>query len=281
MFWYTGQREESSFGLYYYGARWYDPALGRFVQADTVTPDGVQALDRYAYVNNNPLKYTDPTGHLPKIEKNNRNEKLERYNSGGIPYQSYEQFIAEAIYYFTTLGYSVVGDPFSKSIYTNGADLVFKAKDGVSVLAVELKNVSGSVNLGTLGRTASGNIGGTINQILVGAAKFQKSSDSQLFAESDAIIKAAESGNLKNALFTPSQSVSDGVRSLFNGVYSINVKNDVVNVIKGLGTGTAGLSTGIISGMQSFGNFIGNSLTTFVSPFFPCTIPDGFFKRWE
>jgi RHS repeat-associated protein len=60
---YTGQREEASFGLYYYGARWYDPALGRFVQADTVTPNGVQGLDRYAYTNNNPVNFNDPSGH--------------------------------------------------------------------------------------------------------------------------------------------------------------------------------------------------------------------------
>ncbi len=46
-------------------ARWYDPALGRFVQADTVVPDGVQGLDRYAYVSNNPVKYNDPSGHSP------------------------------------------------------------------------------------------------------------------------------------------------------------------------------------------------------------------------
>jgi RHS repeat-associated protein len=37
---YTGQREESALGLYYYGARWYDPALGRFIQADTLVPGG-------------------------------------------------------------------------------------------------------------------------------------------------------------------------------------------------------------------------------------------------
>jgi hypothetical protein len=47
----------------YYNARWYDPALGRFAQADSIIPDGVQGLDRYAYVNNNPMRYTDPTGH--------------------------------------------------------------------------------------------------------------------------------------------------------------------------------------------------------------------------
>ena len=62
---YTGQRQESGIGLYYYGARWYDPALGRFIQPDTIVPDpgDAKSFDRYAYVLNNPLKYNDPTGH--------------------------------------------------------------------------------------------------------------------------------------------------------------------------------------------------------------------------
>jgi len=62
---FTGQRQEAALGLYDYGARFYDPALGRFISADTVVPElgNPQALNRYAYVLNNPLKYTDPTGH--------------------------------------------------------------------------------------------------------------------------------------------------------------------------------------------------------------------------
>ena len=62
-----GQREESSFGLYYYGARWYDPSLGHFIQPDTIVPDPSHALDYhcYGYVRFNPLKYNDPTGHDP------------------------------------------------------------------------------------------------------------------------------------------------------------------------------------------------------------------------
>ena len=62
---YTGQRAEG-IGLYDYGARWYDAALGRFVQADSIIPEatqGVQAWDRYAYANNNPIRYNDPSGH--------------------------------------------------------------------------------------------------------------------------------------------------------------------------------------------------------------------------
>jgi RHS repeat-associated protein len=63
---YTGQYSQvSEFGLLFYQSRWMDPSLGRFAQADTVVPGGVQGLDRYAYVNNNPLNYTDPSGHTP------------------------------------------------------------------------------------------------------------------------------------------------------------------------------------------------------------------------
>jgi RHS repeat-associated protein len=60
---FTGQRE-AEIGLYYYGARFYDPALGRFISPDTMIPQqqGSQAWDRYAYVNNNPVKYSGPSG---------------------------------------------------------------------------------------------------------------------------------------------------------------------------------------------------------------------------
>ncbi|MFZ5883972.1 MAG: RHS repeat domain-containing protein [Chloroflexota bacterium] len=60
------------FGLMFYNARWYDPVNGRFAQADTIVPastQGTQAWDRYAFVNNNPIRYTDPTGHLTDKEK--------------------------------------------------------------------------------------------------------------------------------------------------------------------------------------------------------------------
>lgn len=51
------------FGLLDYNARFYDPITGRFTSADTIVPGGVQGLDRYAYSNNAPLNYIDPSGH--------------------------------------------------------------------------------------------------------------------------------------------------------------------------------------------------------------------------
>jgi RHS repeat-associated protein len=63
---YTGQYSYASdFGLLFYNARFYDSLLGRFTSADSIIPDGVQGLDRYAYGLNNPSRYTDPSGHAP------------------------------------------------------------------------------------------------------------------------------------------------------------------------------------------------------------------------
>jgi hypothetical protein len=43
----------------------HDATIGRFISPDTVTqdPSNPQTLNRYSYCVNNPLKYTDPTGH--------------------------------------------------------------------------------------------------------------------------------------------------------------------------------------------------------------------------
>lgn len=65
---YTGQRLDAETGLMALGEgeRYYAPALGRFIQQDSWT--GVvaqpQSLNRYAYVQGNPTRYVDPSGHM-------------------------------------------------------------------------------------------------------------------------------------------------------------------------------------------------------------------------
>jgi RHS repeat-associated protein len=62
---YTGKEIDPETNLYYYGARYYDPMMGRFITADSIVSDvyDPQDLNRYAYCRNNPMKYVDPDGH--------------------------------------------------------------------------------------------------------------------------------------------------------------------------------------------------------------------------
>jgi RHS repeat-associated protein len=52
------------FGLIHMNGRVYDPQIGRFLQADVLLDAGIQGLNRYSYVLNNPLSLTDPSGHV-------------------------------------------------------------------------------------------------------------------------------------------------------------------------------------------------------------------------
>ncbi len=63
---YTGQKLDGT-GLYYYNARYYDPAIGQFVSPDTIVPDASRVMDynRYMYGYGNPIRNADPSGHTP------------------------------------------------------------------------------------------------------------------------------------------------------------------------------------------------------------------------
>jgi RHS repeat-associated protein len=64
---YTGQRNLSGTGLMDYKARFYSVALGRFIQPDSIIPNPAnpQAFNRFSYVYNRPIVFTDPSGHDP------------------------------------------------------------------------------------------------------------------------------------------------------------------------------------------------------------------------
>jgi RHS repeat-associated protein len=63
---YTGQQFDSLTGLYSLRARSYDPTNGRFLSRDTAEPTMIPGdLNRYSYVDNNPVNFTDPSGHGP------------------------------------------------------------------------------------------------------------------------------------------------------------------------------------------------------------------------
>ncbi len=65
---YTGHRHHYKHSLINMNGRTYDPTISRFTSADPYIqdPTNSQSFNRYAYVMNNPLKYTDPSGYYPE-----------------------------------------------------------------------------------------------------------------------------------------------------------------------------------------------------------------------
>ena len=62
---FTGQKRDAT-GLMYYNARYYDPALGTFISPDSLVPGAGQVINynRFLYARGNPLRFTDPSGHI-------------------------------------------------------------------------------------------------------------------------------------------------------------------------------------------------------------------------
>jgi RHS repeat-associated protein len=63
---YAGYQYDKETGLYYLNARMYDPTTGRFLQEDTYrgSINDPLSLNLYTYCSNNPITYSDPTGHV-------------------------------------------------------------------------------------------------------------------------------------------------------------------------------------------------------------------------
>ncbi|MES2689239.1 MAG: FG-GAP-like repeat-containing protein [Bacteroidota bacterium] len=64
---FTGKAAETGVGLYNYGPRMYNAYTGRFISADSEIGkqhgNSPLAFNRYAYAGDNPIEYTDPSGH--------------------------------------------------------------------------------------------------------------------------------------------------------------------------------------------------------------------------
>jgi RHS repeat-associated protein len=136
---YTGQRAEGT-GLVDYGARFYDPSLGRWLQPDTDVPEsqGVQGFDRYAYVNNNPLHYSDPSGHSI--------------------WDSIGQFATGFVYEFarTTAWYSPhAQNVLLVNVTESDAMLAGRVAADVATIVVGGIEVAGGIALGTAGTAVS------------------------------------------------------------------------------------------------------------------------------
>lgn len=67
---YRGYYYDTETGFYYLQSRYYDPVVSRFINADTYasTGDGLLGYNMFAYCGNNPVCYSDPTGHFALVD---------------------------------------------------------------------------------------------------------------------------------------------------------------------------------------------------------------------
>src|SRR4030066_88635 len=72
---FTGQRTEFGLGLYFYGARWYDSALGRFISPDPIVPGTGEGGNPYA------VGYLGASTYSPLIVDYHENQFLYQLNS--------------------------------------------------------------------------------------------------------------------------------------------------------------------------------------------------------
>jgi RHS repeat-associated protein len=68
-FGFTGEAHDFYNGLIYLRARYYDPEVGSFISRDSYPGNLMRPLsqNRYIYVENNPINYIDPSGHIPLL----------------------------------------------------------------------------------------------------------------------------------------------------------------------------------------------------------------------
>ncbi len=89
---WIGERDDPETGLTYLNARYYDPALGRFITPDWFDPtDRAVGTNRYAYGINNPIMLKDPsgnrvnsTGPLGRLDGGNSTYIRTSIASGGV-----------------------------------------------------------------------------------------------------------------------------------------------------------------------------------------------------
>ena len=147
IFRFTGEQYDQLTSQYYLKARYYNPVIGRFTQMDTYLGDG---LNLYAYVQNNPVRYVDPSGHSLECPKVN-----------GVFYHSCADEVADIIAdtgFRTDIPNEV--DAFKNNRYGRGvylsdtSDTALAERPGGAILKVNA-NVGKNLNL-----TNRGVIGG-------------------------------------------------------------------------------------------------------------------------
>ena len=201
-------------GLYYLNSRYYDSKIARFLSEDTYTgdPNDPLSLNLYSYCYNNPIAYTDPTGHYVYLD----------WDENGNPYQRESDIIVDATHPYVDTGTPNDGI----FVYTNTNYINASNSAGVvnNSTIGEIYTSTGSnstiYNYGTIETIRTGesstttiNNSGDINKIITGA----KSTNT---IKNDGVIETIKNGGrtrttIENNVFLGAAERGPGFSKMF------------------------------------------------------------------
>jgi RHS repeat-associated protein len=145
-FGFTGREADPETGLYYYRARYYDPAVGRFISVDLI---GFQAGDTnlYRYVFNSPTMGTDPTGH----ESNWFTETINNVFQGAVEtYRNSDNWLKTTVDIGVQATYDTAKFVYDVSIFGTAGKIYEGGKKIATIIHDEWQSI-GKANNGNLG----------------------------------------------------------------------------------------------------------------------------------
>ncbi|WP_338367276.1 FG-GAP-like repeat-containing protein [uncultured Pseudoalteromonas sp.] len=256
---YTGHKELSDLGIIHMNGRIYDPTLGRFLQADPhiQAPMNSQNYNRYSYVLNNPLSYTDPSGYFFKA-------------LGKFVKKYWRQIAAIAVTYFTAGAASGWAASWAAGAF--GA--------GTTAAAVAGGALTGAIAGAAGGFVATGSLKGTLTGAATGAVfgaigGYGRASGWETSAYGDAkfigshavaggVLSDLQGGNFGHGFFTAGvmKGVGMGVDS------NVNMNDVSKTIVMAIAGGTVSRLTGgkfangaVTSAIQFVVNELGDKLS--------------------
>jgi RHS repeat-associated protein len=159
---YRGYVYDTEYGLYYLQSRYYDPNVGRFINADVyaATGQGILGNNMFAYCNNNPVIYCDDAGNLPVAVVNTLAKMVLAGLANGI--------IGFSIEYFSGSGtFSSSVKEFGKNFWGGFLSGIPKIGDTLSVLYDVNEAIKSCNKAGITGRDRLFAVGSTVLTSLV------------------------------------------------------------------------------------------------------------------
>ncbi|WP_125781906.1 toxin TcdB middle/N-terminal domain-containing protein [Pseudoalteromonas rubra] len=237
---FTGHEMLNEVNIIHMNGRIYDPTLGRFLQADPhiQAPQNSQSYNRYSYVLNNPLSYTDPSGYFfNPLKKLGRN----------IIRAATKIFGKEVVNIVGTIVATVYGGPAGAAIWTYEYNRAMGVPSSGALKAAAISYVTASAfqQIGEHFTALSGGEGATINfggNVLTGSQVAQ-----QIFAHAmvGGVSSTLQGGKFGHGFF--SAGVTKGAGGAFlagsadiGGALDL-AKNTVISAMIG---GTASVISG-------------------------------------